>query len=78
MEQHVTPITRKRIRELKVIIDLKIARRPMHIISTYAPQIGHRKEAGGNQCQEVEELHDKTCVRRVIIWRAAENGKIKG
>ena len=76
MHHYITQIKRQRSRLLGVTLGNYESKIPIHILSTYAPRSGHTEAERRHQWGEVNEILNRTCKRRMIIWRADANGQL--
>merc|ERR1712112_250354 len=76
IRQNIIQIKRQSSRAIMVTIDQDKAIMPIHVISTYAPHIGHNEETRQQHWQDVQELLNKTSKQHLIIWGADANGQL--
>ena len=75
-KHHIAKITRGISRILRVTMGHSESEISIHILSTYAPQNGHKEDVRRQHLGEVKEALNGTCKRHLVIWRADSNGKI--
>ena len=59
IQQNIIHIKRRGSRVTRAALDQDKAAMPIHIISTYAPHIGHNEETWQQRWQDVQELLNK-------------------
>ena len=75
-QKYITQIARQSSRVLRVTLDRYRSKMPIHILSNYAPHNGHSEADRIQHWGEVKEIHNQTCKRHMIIWRADANGQL--
>ena len=75
-QQYITQITRKSSRVLRVTLDRRESKMPIHILATYAPQNGQAEAGRRHHWEAVKEILNKTCERQMLIWCADANGQL--
>ena len=76
IQQYITQIARQSSRVLRVTLGRENSKRPIQILTTYAPHNGRAEEDRNQHWGEVKEILNKTCKRHMVIWRTDENGQI--
>ena len=68
IQQNVIQIKRQSSRSLRVTLEQAKATMPIQVISTYAPQSGHKEETRQQHWNDANELLNKTSKQHLIIW----------